>query len=96
MSILIGIVTLLIGLAGGLAFSRRRPAASVTVLRKTVQMDMLDIPGRSIFKTISVGGEPHFIIAGPYPPASLPTQHQSVASSPNPTGILLVPAALSW
>ncbi len=57
-------------------------------------VDMLDIPGRSIFKTISVGGEPHFIIAGPYPPASLPTQHQSVASSPNPTSLLLVLAAV--
>jgi DNA-binding beta-propeller fold protein YncE len=30
---------------------------------------MLDIPGRQIINTISVGGTPHFIIAGLYPPA---------------------------
>ena len=56
-------------------------------------VDMLDIPGRSIFKTISVGGEPHFIIAGPYPPAGVPTPHLAVASPPSPNIILLVPAA---
>ncbi|HLH60665.1 MAG TPA: YncE family protein [Ktedonobacteraceae bacterium] len=30
---------------------------------------MLDIPGKQIFNTIYVGGDPHFIITGLYPPA---------------------------
>ncbi len=30
---------------------------------------MLDIPGRQIFNTLYVGGNPHFIITGLYPPA---------------------------
>lgn len=34
---------------------------------------MLDIPGRSVVATIPVGGHPHFIITGPYPPAAIPT-----------------------
>jgi hypothetical protein len=55
---------------------------------------MLDIPGRSIFKTLSVGGEPHFVIAGPYPPAGVPTPQQAITSSPNPISILLFPAAI--
>jgi hypothetical protein len=29
---------------------------------------MLDIPGRQIFNTLYVGGDPHFIITGLYPP----------------------------
>jgi hypothetical protein len=29
---------------------------------------MLDIPGRQIFNTLYVGGNPHFIITGLYPP----------------------------
>lgn len=29
---------------------------------------MLDVPGRQIVNTIDVGGTPHFIITGLYPP----------------------------
>jgi DNA-binding beta-propeller fold protein YncE len=34
------------------------------------QVLMLDVPGRSIVTSIAVGGTPHFIITGLYPPAS--------------------------
>jgi DNA-binding beta-propeller fold protein YncE len=47
------------------------------------QVEMLDIPGRSIARTISVGGTPRFIITGAYPPAIVPTPHLSSPSSPN-------------
>ena len=46
---------------------------------------MLDIPGRRIVKTISVGGEPHFIITGPYPPPGVPVAQHMAASSLNIT-----------
>jgi hypothetical protein len=35
------------------------------------QVVMLDIPGRSIVTTIPVGGTPHFLITGLYPPANV-------------------------
>ncbi|HZU70899.1 MAG TPA: YncE family protein [Ktedonobacteraceae bacterium] len=44
---------------------------------------MLDIPGKQIFNTIHVGGEPHFIITGLYPPAignSSPQQAQRLST----------------
>lgn len=41
------------------------------------QVAMLDIPGRSIVSSISVGGDPHFIITGLYPPANSPTSSSS-------------------
>jgi DNA-binding beta-propeller fold protein YncE len=46
---------------------------------------MLDIPGRRIIKTIPVGGEPHFIITGPYPPSGVPVPQPTAASSLNIT-----------
>jgi len=33
---------------------------------------MIDVPAHTVFTTIHVGGTPHFIITGLYPPASLP------------------------
>ena len=36
------------------------------------QIVMLDIPGRSSLATIAVGGSPHFIITGLYPPVTSP------------------------
>ncbi|MDQ2715398.1 MAG: YncE family protein [Chloroflexota bacterium] len=36
------------------------------------QVLMLDIPGRSTVTSIAVGGAPHFIITGLYPPVSIP------------------------
>ena len=49
------------------------------------QVLMLDIPGRSIVTSIAVGGTPHFIITGLYPPtSSVPsTLPQTLASSPS-------------
>ncbi|MBV9231804.1 MAG: hypothetical protein JOZ18_21020, partial [Chloroflexi bacterium] len=38
---------------------------------------MLDIPGRQIINTIPVGGDPHFIITGLYPPAIGTTPQQA-------------------
>ena len=37
------------------------------------QVLMLDVPGRSIVTNIAVGGTPHFIITGLYPPVNSPT-----------------------
>ena len=52
------------------------------------QVLMLDIPGRSMLTSISVGGTPHFIITGLYPPANTPTsppqQTQTAPSSATP------------
>lgn len=61
------------------------------------QVAMLDIPGRSLAATIPVGGQPHFIITGPYPPAGVPVlQHpeQDNAAPPDvpllaSTGVLI-------
>ena len=36
------------------------------------QVAMLDIPGRTVVKTITVGGSPRFIITGEYPPPNVP------------------------
>ena len=49
---------------------------------------MLDIPGRRIVKTISIGGEPHFIITGPYPPPGVPVAQGTTTSSLNITFLL--------
>ncbi len=49
------------------------------------QVIMLDIPGRSSVASIVVGGTPHFIITGLYPPAGSSTStigHTSSSSSP--------------
>ncbi|MGH2497603.1 MAG: YncE family protein [Ktedonobacteraceae bacterium] len=49
------------------------------------QVMMLDIPGRSIVTGITVGGTPHFIITGLYPPEnSPPSNTQSATTSPPP------------
>lgn len=46
------------------------------------QVLMLDIPGRSTITSIAVGGTPHFIITGLYPPAyTSPSGSQQTATS---------------
>ena len=48
------------------------------------QVVMLDIPGRSNLATIAVGGSPHFIITGLYPPVtSPPSTLQPTKTSPS-------------
>jgi DNA-binding beta-propeller fold protein YncE len=58
------------------------------------QVLMLDVPRRSIVTSITVGGTPHFIITGLYPPANAPlTNPQQAAippSSAKPVGSLLL------
>ncbi|MDQ2887130.1 MAG: YncE family protein [Chloroflexota bacterium] len=49
------------------------------------QVVMLDIPGRSIATSIAVGGTPHFIITGLYPPVNSPTVTAPQTTSPAPT-----------
>ncbi len=49
------------------------------------QVLMLDIPGRSTITTISVGGMPHFIITGLYPPTANPTTSASHPTNPPPS-----------
>ena len=49
------------------------------------QVLMLDVPNRSIVTSIAVGGTPHFIITGLYPPVTSPTYtSQQAAASPSP------------
>ncbi|HLI07706.1 MAG TPA: YncE family protein [Ktedonobacteraceae bacterium] len=49
------------------------------------QVLMLDVPGRSVVTSIAVGGTPHFIITGLYPPATTSTppapQQTTISSS---------------
>jgi DNA-binding beta-propeller fold protein YncE len=48
------------------------------------QVLMLDVPSRSTVTSIGVGGTPHFIITGLYPPANSPTTlPQQTATSPS-------------
>lgn len=58
------------------------------------QVLMLDVPRRSIVTNVAVGGTPHFIITGLYPPANAPlTTPQQAAippSSTKPFGNLLL------
>jgi len=58
------------------------------------QVLMLDVPRRSIITSITVGGTPHFIITGLYPPANAPltTSPQATIppSSTKPFGSLLL------
>src|SRR6266566_2258325 len=50
------------------------------------QVLMLDVPRRSIVISITVGGTPHFIITGLYPPANAPlTTPQQATIPPSPT-----------
>jgi hypothetical protein len=49
------------------------------------QVLMLDVPRRSIVTSIAVGGTPHFIITGLYPPVTIPpTTPQQAVTSPSP------------
>ena len=43
---------------------------------------MLDVPGRQVVNTIHVGGTPHFIITGLYPPALGTTPQQATVLTP--------------
>jgi DNA-binding beta-propeller fold protein YncE len=56
------------------------------------QVAMLDVPGRSLVTTISVGGTPHFIITGPYPPPDVPIPQGTATPPPNLTllGVIVV------
>ncbi|HEY6539901.1 MAG TPA: YncE family protein [Ktedonobacteraceae bacterium] len=56
------------------------------------QVAMLDIPGRTIVATVSVGGSPHFIITGPYPPSNVPVPVSASVSPPNFTLIGVIVA----
>lgn len=53
---------------------------------------MLDIPGRQTVTTLTVGGHPHFIITGLYPPSSTTasTQPPSTTSFPSWQMLLLI------
>ncbi len=57
------------------------------------QVLMLDVPRRSIVTSITVGGTPHFIITGLYPPVNAPLttpQQAAIPTSPTkPVGNLL-------
>ena len=56
------------------------------------QVLMLDVPGRSIVTSIGVGGSPHFIITGLYPPVNSPTPTlQQTATSPSPAPLISPP-----
>ena len=58
------------------------------------QVLMLDVPGRSTVTSIKVGGTPHFIITGLYPPVtgqiSTPQQTAAPSSGAMPIGSLLL------
>jgi len=58
------------------------------------QVLMIDVPGRSAVASIAVGGTPHFIITGLYPPVNSPpsTSQQTTTSSSaaTPAGNLLL------
>ncbi len=58
----------------------------------TGQVAMLDIPGRQIVQTIDVGGGPHFIITGLYPPVlgTTPQQTSLVVTIATIGGYLLI------
>ena len=58
------------------------------------QVLLLDVPGRSIITSIAVGGTPHFIITGLYPPVNSPTSTPQRTTTPpssaKPIGRLLL------
>jgi DNA-binding beta-propeller fold protein YncE len=58
------------------------------------QVAMLDIPGRSLVATIPVGGAPHFIITGPYPPQDVPIPQKTAVPPPNFTLLGVIVALL--
>ncbi len=55
---------------------------------------MLDIPGRSIVTSIAVGGTPHFIITGLYPPVNSPTSTPQQTATPIPSAKPISPLLL--
>ena len=63
---------------------------------ETGAVAMLDVPGRQIVKTIPVGGSPHFIITGLYPPAlgTTPQQASILTSGATILAYLLIAAFL--
>ncbi|HEV2582859.1 MAG TPA: hypothetical protein VGT44_18520 [Ktedonobacteraceae bacterium] len=68
------------------------------------EVEMLDLPARRAIKTITVGGTPHFIITGLYPPPGTIAPLQAVASPLIPevivsalaVGALLVALWFAW
>ena len=62
------------------------------------QVMMLDVPERSIVTSMAVGGTPHFIITGLYPPVHNPTftpqQTTTPPSSAKPISLLLLIASI--
>ena len=52
------------------------------------RVDMLDLPGRSIVTSIAVGGTPHFVITGLYPPVTSSPSNSSRAASSSPKPIV--------
>lgn len=46
-------------------------------------VDILDIPGRQLISSIQVGGEPRFIITGPFPPQDAPVPQPAPAPQPS-------------
>ncbi|HEX9132597.1 MAG TPA: hypothetical protein VF844_09910 [Ktedonobacteraceae bacterium] len=53
------------------------------------QVLMLDVPSRSIVTSIAVGGNPHFIITGLYPPLNSPiSTPRQAATSPSPAKLI--------
>ena len=63
------------------------------------QVLMLDVPGRRIVTSIAVGGTPHFIITGLYPPVNGPTSTPQQTATPPSSAIpisrfLLIVAAV--
>ncbi len=60
------------------------------------QAVMLDVPGRKIVTSFVVGGVPHFIITGAYPPESSPISPKQAGSQPSsalPSRLLLIASA---
>ncbi|MDQ2716069.1 MAG: hypothetical protein M3Z08_14270 [Chloroflexota bacterium] len=74
------------------------------VALKGGRVAMLDIPGKQIIKIINVGGDPHFIIVGLYPPligttpqqASIWTTVINIAAYALVIAFLLVPMVILW
>ena len=62
------------------------------------QVLILDVPGRRIVTSIAVGGTPHFIITGLYPPVNSPTSTPQQAATPPssaaPNSLLLLIVAM--
>jgi DNA-binding beta-propeller fold protein YncE len=67
------------------------------VALRSGQVAMLDIPGRHVVATIVVGGSPHFVITGQYPPAMTSSRLSGSPTLSRPTwgaGGLLVAGVL--